>query len=117
MFDIERVRIRHDIISHISHPTSAAGKLATSDIFPIQHELTRLTEYVESCILSSYVLHKMILNDQEFALSEYKEMSRNPARHMQDRWIDRCDKRRRKVKEIHEKDVHLNLQHHLMEHI
>ena len=50
-------------------------------------------------------------------LSEHKEMFRNPARPMQDRWIARCDKRCRKAKEICDKDVHLNLQHQLIEHI
>ena len=59
----------------------------------------------------------MILKDQNYALSEYKAMFRNPARNMQDRWIDRCDVRRRRNKELRDKDVHLNLQHHLMEHI
>ena len=36
---------------------------------------------------------------------------------MQDKWIDRCDKLRRKAKEMCDKDVHLSPQHHLMEHI
>ena len=36
---------------------------------------------------------------------------------MQDRWIDRCDVRRRRNKELRDKDVHLNLQQQLMEHI
>lgn len=59
----------------------------------------------------------MILKDQKFAVSEYKEIFRDSARHMQDRWIDRCDKRRQKAKEVRDKDVHLSLQHHLVEHI
>ena len=36
---------------------------------------------------------------------------------MQDRWIDRCDRRRQKAKELRDKDVHVSLQLNLMEHI
>jgi hypothetical protein len=59
----------------------------------------------------------MILKDQKFHVSEYKEIFWDPTRQMQDRWIDRCDRRRQKVKEIRDKDVHVSLQLNLMDHI
>ena len=77
------------------------------------YEVSKIRRIMYSCI----ILHNMILKDQKYALSEYRALFRNPARNMQDRWIDRCDVRRRRNKELRDKDVHLNLQQQLMEHI
>ena len=60
-------------------------------------------------------MRRMNTRGHVFILSQ--TWSKRQSQSMQDRWTDRCDRRRQKAKEICDKDVHVSLQLNLMEHI
>lgn len=63
------------------------------------------------------ILHNMILEDQEFQISEFNEIYVSPAANIQETWIERCDRHAKKRKEIRDKDVHTSLRHDLVDHL
>nr|GEW65926.1 delta(12)-fatty-acid desaturase FAD2 [Tanacetum cinerariifolium] len=63
------------------------------------------------------IMHNMILEDQSMSIVDLNHVYSNPARSMQTMWIDRCESKRRKAKELRDRDTHISLQQNLMNHI
>ncbi|GJY97305.1 ALP1-like protein isoform X1 [Tanacetum coccineum] len=57
------------------------------------------------------------IKDQKMAVFYWNDVYANPSRYMQRTWIERCETQRQKNKEIRDREMHLNLQRNLMEHI
>ena len=60
----------------------------------------------------------MILKDQKFRLREYGEMWVDSAPHLRlERWVDICNTKRRKGRELRDSEMHTQLQSDLMDHV
>ncbi|GJZ30144.1 ALP1-like protein isoform X1 [Tanacetum coccineum] len=78
-----------------------------------QYHVNSIRRIMYSCI----ILHNMILKDQKMAVTDWNEVYANPSRNMQRTWVERCETRRRKAKELRDRETHISLQQNLMEHI
>ncbi|GKC54194.1 28 kDa ribonucleoprotein, chloroplastic [Tanacetum coccineum] len=63
------------------------------------------------------ILHNMILQDLKFDVSEYADMYVSPESNIQHTWVERCERLRRKHKELWDKKVHDDLRHDIVEHL
>ncbi|GJW60519.1 ALP1-like protein isoform X1 [Tanacetum coccineum] len=63
------------------------------------------------------ILHNMILKDQNFHISEYADMYVSPESNIQRTWVERCERLRRKNKELWDRRVHDNLRHDIVKHL
>ncbi|GKB07497.1 ALP1-like protein isoform X1 [Tanacetum coccineum] len=78
-----------------------------------QYHVNNIRRIMYSCI----ILHNMILEDQEMAVTDWNDVYANQSRNMQRTWVERCETQRRKAKELRDRETHTSLQHNLMEHI
>ncbi|GKE23703.1 ALP1-like protein isoform X1 [Tanacetum coccineum] len=63
------------------------------------------------------ILHNMILEDQKFDISEYSHMYVPPKSNIQRTWVERCERQRRRNKELWDRRVHEDLRHDIVEHL
>ncbi|GJR10635.1 ALP1-like protein isoform X1 [Tanacetum coccineum] len=63
------------------------------------------------------ILHNMILEDQNFDISEYWHMYASPESNIQRTWVERCERQRRRNKELRDRRVHEDLRHDIVEHL
>ncbi|GJW32845.1 zinc finger, CCHC-type containing protein [Tanacetum coccineum] len=58
-----------------------------------------------------------VLQDQNFDISEYTDMYVSPESNIQRTWVERCERLRRKNKELRDRRVHDDLRHDIVEHL
>ncbi|GJT38388.1 ALP1-like protein isoform X1 [Tanacetum coccineum] len=76
--------------------------------------INKLRRVMHTCI----ILHNMILEDQKYALTEFDEESYIcPQPNILRTWVERCDIRRKKDKELRDKNTHAKLQRNIIEHL
>ncbi|GKC19674.1 ALP1-like protein isoform X1 [Tanacetum coccineum] len=63
------------------------------------------------------ILHNMILQDQKFDISEYADMYVSLENNIQRTWVERCERLRRKNKELLDRRVHDDIRHDIVEHL
>ncbi|GJY26475.1 ALP1-like protein [Tanacetum coccineum] len=63
------------------------------------------------------ILHNMILEDQNFDIIEYWHMYASPESNIQRTWVERCERQRRRNKELRDRRVHEDLRHDIVEHL
>ncbi|GJX09946.1 nucleotide-binding alpha-beta plait domain-containing protein, partial [Tanacetum coccineum] len=78
-----------------------------------QYHVNNIRRIIYSCI----IMHNIILEDQQMAVTDWNDVYANPSRNMQRTWVERCEVQRQKEKELRDKETHISLQHNLMEHI
>ncbi|GJY50669.1 ALP1-like protein isoform X1 [Tanacetum coccineum] len=78
-----------------------------------QYHVNNIHRIMYSCI----IMHNMILEDQQMAVTDRNDVYVNPSRNMQRTWVERCEVQRRKAKELRDRKMHISLQQNLMEHI
>ncbi|GKE45265.1 hypothetical protein Tco_1472549 [Tanacetum coccineum] len=61
--------------------------------------------------------NNMILEDQHMAVIDWHNVYANSSRNMQRTWVERCEIKRQKSKELRDRETHLSLQQNPMEHI
>ncbi|GKA66633.1 ALP1-like protein isoform X1 [Tanacetum coccineum] len=72
---------------------------------------------IRRIMYSFIIMHNMILEDQQMAVTDWNDVYANPSRNMQRTWVERCEVQRRKAKELRDRETHISLQQNLMEHI
>ncbi|GJX45784.1 ALP1-like protein isoform X1 [Tanacetum coccineum] len=77
------------------------------------YQINTIKRIMYCCI----ILHNMILDDQDFDISEYTDMYVSPESNIQRTWVERCERLRRKNKELRDRRVHDNLRHDIVEHL
>ncbi|GKE58840.1 ALP1-like protein isoform X1, partial [Tanacetum coccineum] len=77
------------------------------------YQINTIKRIMYCCI----ILHNMILDDQDFDISEYTDMYVSPKSNIQRTWVERCERLRRKNKELRDMRVHDNLRHDIVEHL
>ena len=75
--------------------------------------VNKLRRIMYTCI----ILHNMILKNQRYSISEAAEIYISPQNHLLRTWLERCVVRRRKQKELRDRDTHTRLQRSLIEHV
>ena len=76
--------------------------------------INKLRRVIHTCI----ILHNMILEDQQFALTDFEaETYICPQQNILRTWVERCDIRRKKDKDLRDKTTHANLQRNIIEHL
>ncbi|GKA47567.1 ALP1-like protein isoform X1 [Tanacetum coccineum] len=58
-----------------------------------------------------------VLQDQKFDICEYWHMYASSETNIQRTWVERCERQRRRNKELRDKRVHEDLQHDIVEHL
>ncbi|GKA24861.1 ALP1-like protein isoform X1 [Tanacetum coccineum] len=77
------------------------------------YQINTIKRIMYCCI----ILHNMILDDQDFDISEYTDMYVSPESDIQRTWVEQCERLRRKNKELRDRRVHDNLRHDIVEHL
>nr|GEV60950.1 hypothetical protein [Tanacetum cinerariifolium] len=78
------------------------------------YTVNKLRIIMYTCI----ILHKMILKDQKFALSEFDQQNYIcPQPNILRSWVERCEVQQRKSKELRDKQTHAKLQRNVIEHL
>ncbi|GJW60614.1 ALP1-like protein isoform X1 [Tanacetum coccineum] len=75
--------------------------------------VNKLRRIMYTCI----ILHNMILKNQRYAISEVGEIYICPQQNILRTWVERCAIRKRKAKELRDKQTHSRLQRSLIEHV
>ncbi|GJT02486.1 ALP1-like protein isoform X1 [Tanacetum coccineum] len=77
------------------------------------YHMNTIKRIMYRCMIS----HNMILEDQKFDISEYWHMYASPESNIQRTWVERCERQRRRNKELRDRRVHKDLQHDIVEHL
>ncbi|GJV54131.1 ALP1-like protein [Tanacetum coccineum] len=70
-----------------------------------QYHFNSIRRIMYSCI----IMNNMILEDQHMAISDWHDVYANPSRNMQRTWVERCEVKHQKSKELQDREMHLSL--------
>ncbi|XP_071728417.1 uncharacterized protein [Rutidosis leptorrhynchoides] len=76
------------------------------------YEVNIMRQLMYTCI----VIHNIIIEDNGYNLAE-NDWVVEPVQHIQRTWIDRCDARARRMRELRDREVHEGIRSDLVEHL